>query len=184
MCHAFLTAKTPLAKDKEKREKSMAARDYVLVPHEKPYKYEEGGLHVTRGSAWTAPGCHLGCGVLLYTDDEGKLVKVEGDPENPFNEGRLCCRCLALTRQGSVPCLVLHRKSVSGHKRASSILCPRNERRFIADQLGTDRVTHNLGEVIACKSHATSRFGQIVEGVTSGYRACGFTSTSGEIPEG
>lgn len=74
----------------------MAASDYVLVPHEKPYKYDEGDLHVTRGSAWTGPGCHLGCGVLLYTDDEGKLVKVEGDPENPFNGGRLCCRCLAL----------------------------------------------------------------------------------------
>ena len=72
-------------------------QEYVLVPHEKPYKYDEDGLHVTRGSAWTGPGCHIGCGVLLYTDDDGKLVKVEGDPENPYNNGRLCNRCLALT---------------------------------------------------------------------------------------
>ncbi|WP_165252657.1 molybdopterin-dependent oxidoreductase [Adlercreutzia sp. ZJ304] len=70
---------------------------YHLVPHEKPYRYDENGLHVTRGSAWSGPGCHIGCGVLLYTDDEGKLVKVEGDPENPYNQGRLCNRCLALT---------------------------------------------------------------------------------------
>lgn len=70
---------------------------YVLVPHDKPYRYDEDGLHVTRGSAWSGPGCHIGCGVLLYTDDEGKLVKVEGDPENPYNNGRLCNRCLALT---------------------------------------------------------------------------------------
>lgn len=69
---------------------------YTLVSHEKPYKYDENGLHVTRGSAWSGPGCHIGCGVLLYTDDEGKLVKVEGDPENPYNNGRLCNRCLAL----------------------------------------------------------------------------------------
>ena len=51
-------------------------------------------LTVTRGSAWSGPGCHLGCGVLLYTDKDGKLVKVEGDPENPFTQGRLCVRCL------------------------------------------------------------------------------------------
>lgn len=61
----------------------------------KPWRWEEDGYTVTRGSAWSGPGCHDGCGVLLYTKD-GKLVKVEGDPLNPFNEGRLCVRCLAL----------------------------------------------------------------------------------------
>lgn len=74
----------------------MEKNQYSLVPHEKPFRYDEDGLHVTRGSAWSGPGCHIGCGVLLYTDDDGKLVKVEGDPENPFNNGRLCNRCLAL----------------------------------------------------------------------------------------
>ncbi|MBQ9955247.1 MAG: molybdopterin-dependent oxidoreductase, partial [Eggerthellaceae bacterium] len=73
------------------------SENYVLVDHEKPFRYDEDGLHVTRGSAWSGPGCHIGCGVLVYTDDEGKLVKVEGDKENPFNKGRLCTRCLALT---------------------------------------------------------------------------------------
>ncbi len=33
--------------------------------------------------------CHGGCGVLLHVKDE-VLVKVEGDPESPFNQGRLC----------------------------------------------------------------------------------------------
>ncbi len=61
----------------------------------KPWRWEEDGFTVTRGSAWSGPGCHDGCGVLLYTKD-GKLVKVEGDPKNPFNQGRLCVRCLAL----------------------------------------------------------------------------------------
>ena len=73
------------------------SENYVLVDHEKPFRYDEDGLHVTRGSAWSGPGCHIGCGVLVYTDDEGRLVKVEGDKENPFNKGRLCTRCLALT---------------------------------------------------------------------------------------
>ena len=71
-------------------------RNYKLVQHAKPWRREEDGLTVTRGSAWTGPGCHLGCGVNLYTDKEGKLVKVEGDRENPFNQGRLCVRCLDL----------------------------------------------------------------------------------------
>lgn len=74
----------------------MSGQEYRFVEHEKPYRYTEGDLTVTRGSAWSGPGCHLGCGVLLYTDKDGKLVKVEGDPENPYNEGRLCVRCLAL----------------------------------------------------------------------------------------
>ena len=26
-------------------------RDYALVEHEKPFRYDENGLHVTRGSA-------------------------------------------------------------------------------------------------------------------------------------
>ena len=68
--------------------------DFIEVPHEKPWRYQEGDLTVTRGSAWSGPGCHDGCGVLLYTDKDGKLVKVEGDPENPYNRGRLCVRCL------------------------------------------------------------------------------------------
>lgn len=74
----------------------MEDKGFELVAHEKPWHYEEDGLKVTRGSAWTGPGCHIGCGVLLYTDENDKLVKVEGDPESPFNEGRLCPRCLAL----------------------------------------------------------------------------------------
>lgn len=74
----------------------MAETKYLFVEHERPFTYEEDGLTVTRGSAWSGPGCHLGCGVLLYTDAEGTLVKVEGDPENPYNQGRLCPRCLGL----------------------------------------------------------------------------------------
>ena len=49
---------------------------YTYVEHDNPWRYEEDGLTVTRGNAWTGPGCHLGCGVLLYTDKDGKLVKV------------------------------------------------------------------------------------------------------------
>ena len=86
----------------------MEERDYRFVKHENPYTYRDGDLTVTRGSAWSGPGCHLGCGVLLYTNDEGELVKVEGDPENPFNEGRLCVRCLDLPEMVNNPKRLTH----------------------------------------------------------------------------
>ncbi len=71
--------------------------EIIQVPHvHKEHQWQEGELTVTRGSGWSGPGCHDGCGVLMYTDKEGKLVKVEGDPENPYNQGRLCTRCLNL----------------------------------------------------------------------------------------
>lgn len=60
------------------------------------YRWTEGGYDVTRSVCWSPPGCHGGCGVLLYHRD-GKLVRVEGDQENTFNHGRLCPRGLSIT---------------------------------------------------------------------------------------
>jgi formate dehydrogenase major subunit len=34
--------------------------------------------------------CAVGCGTLAYVSDEGKLLDVEGNPDSPINEGRLC----------------------------------------------------------------------------------------------
>lgn len=62
-----------------------------------PWQWEEDGMVATRSAAWSAPGCHDGCGVVIYTDKEtGKFIKVEGDEENPYYNGRLCSRCIAL----------------------------------------------------------------------------------------
>jgi anaerobic selenocysteine-containing dehydrogenase len=66
-----------------------------LAKKTRAWTWREDGLHVVRSIARTGPGCHEGCGVLLYVK-AGKLVKVEGDPEFPHNQGRLCPRCLAL----------------------------------------------------------------------------------------
>lgn len=49
-------------------------------------------------TTWSAsPGCHGGCGVLAHIKD-GKLIKIEGDPDHPWNQGRLCARVLAMTQ--------------------------------------------------------------------------------------
>lgn len=69
----------------------------VLRRDDLPLSWKEDGYTVTRTTAWSGPGCHEGCGVLLYVNNEtGKVEKVEGDPEHPYNQGHLCPRCLCL----------------------------------------------------------------------------------------
>lgn len=81
---------------------------YRELEHSKPWQYEEDGLTVTRSKAWTAPGCHIGCDIKLYTDKDGNLVKVEGDEESPYNNGRLCARCLDIKEVVYSPDRVRH----------------------------------------------------------------------------
>lgn len=40
--------------------------------------------------------CGCGCGILLYTS-QGKLVHIEGDPDNPVNEGTLCPKGIGIS---------------------------------------------------------------------------------------
>lgn len=62
---------------------------------DRPWSWQEGEYTVVRGNARTAPGCHDNCGVLMYVKD-GKVVRIEGDEKDPYNQGRLCLRCLVL----------------------------------------------------------------------------------------
>ena len=58
----------------------------------------ESKTEIVRTTTWSAgPGCHGGCGVLAHVKD-GRLVKIEGDPDHPWNHGRLCARALAMTQ--------------------------------------------------------------------------------------
>jgi anaerobic selenocysteine-containing dehydrogenase len=43
------------------------------------------------------PGCHGGCGQKLYVQD-GKVIRLEGDENHPWNQGRSCPRVLAMTQ--------------------------------------------------------------------------------------
>ena len=63
--------------------------------YKKDFHWKEGEYDVYRVCHWSAPGCHNSCGILLYVKD-GKLERVEGDPNQPYNRGRLCMRCLNL----------------------------------------------------------------------------------------
>jgi anaerobic selenocysteine-containing dehydrogenase len=65
-------------------------------------------VQVHRTTAWSAgPGCHGGCGQKLLVED-GKLVRIEGDENNPWNQGRSCPRVLALTQYMYHPDRIIH----------------------------------------------------------------------------
>ncbi len=59
---------------------------------------KEDGVKIVKTTTWSpGPGCHGGCGVLVHVKDD-RVVKVEGDPDHPWNQGRLCSRCLSMTQ--------------------------------------------------------------------------------------
>ncbi|MGD8271110.1 MAG: molybdopterin-dependent oxidoreductase [Desulfobacterales bacterium] len=51
--------------------------------------------------------CHGGCGVIAYVRD-GKVVKVEGDPDSPISHGSMCSKGLAVTQMAYHPDRILH----------------------------------------------------------------------------
>jgi anaerobic selenocysteine-containing dehydrogenase len=65
-------------------------------------------------------GCHGGCGVIAYVKD-GRVIKVEGDPESPISRGTMCSKGLAITQLAYHPDRVLYpmRKGDGGWERIS-----------------------------------------------------------------
>lgn len=51
--------------------------------------------------------CHGGCGVIAHVKD-GKVVKVEGDPNSPISHGTMCSKGLAVTQLAYAPDRILH----------------------------------------------------------------------------
>ncbi len=58
--------------------------------------------------------CHGGCGVIAHVQD-GKVIKVEGDPKSPLSYGTLCSKGLAITQLAYHPERIRHpMKKVDG----------------------------------------------------------------------
>ncbi len=59
-------------------------------------------------------GCHGGCGVIAHVQD-GKVIKVEGDPQSPISYGTMCSKGLAVTQLAYHPDRIIHpMKKVNG----------------------------------------------------------------------
>ncbi len=77
---------------------------------------EEKWDKIVRTTVWSAgPGCHGGCGVKLFVKD-GRVLKVEGDENHPYNRGRLCPRVEALTQYMYHPDRVTHPLKRAGER--------------------------------------------------------------------
>lgn len=42
------------------------------------------------------PYCAVGCGLIVHTSPEGRVIHTEGDPDHPINQGTLCSKGAAL----------------------------------------------------------------------------------------
>jgi anaerobic selenocysteine-containing dehydrogenase len=62
--------------------------------------------------------CHGGCGVIAHVKD-GKVIKVEGDPDSPYSRGTLCTKGLSVTQLAYHPDRVIYpmKKGKNGWQR-------------------------------------------------------------------
>ena len=51
--------------------------------------------------------CHGGCGVIAHVK-EGRVIKVEGDPDSPISHGTMCTKGLSITQLAYHPDRVLY----------------------------------------------------------------------------
>jgi len=59
--------------------------------------------------------CHGGCGVIAHVKN-GKVIKVEGDPDSPISHGTLCSKGLAITQLAYHPDRILYPMKRGGAK--------------------------------------------------------------------
>ena len=59
------------------------------VPSERTRRLT-GRIDGATATVSVCPYCAVGCSTLAYTDAEGKLLDVEGNPDSPLSAGHLC----------------------------------------------------------------------------------------------
>jgi formate dehydrogenase major subunit len=65
--------------------------------------------------------CGVGCGLIVYADEKGeRVLHIEGDPDNPNNEGSMCCKGIALGDANTI--VDKKRKRVVNDRRLMDVL--------------------------------------------------------------
>ena len=109
--------------------------------------------------------CHGGCGVIAHVQD-GKVIKVEGDPDSPISHGSMCAKGLAITQLAYHPHRVLYpmKKAASDWKRigwdeALDTVCDKFKK--VIAEFGPESIIVGQGTGRDFESHF-SRFGNLL----------------------
>jgi anaerobic selenocysteine-containing dehydrogenase len=70
-------------------------------------QYEEAVMENVIKIRTACRNCHGGCGVIAHVKD-GRVIKVEGDPDSPLSYGTLCSKGLAVTQMAYHPDRILY----------------------------------------------------------------------------
>ncbi|MCL2889544.1 MAG: molybdopterin-dependent oxidoreductase, partial [Eggerthellaceae bacterium] len=82
----------------------------------KEWKWGTDDDYYVRTCGWSPPGDHpVGCGMTLHIKND-RLVGVEGDPEHPITQGRLCIRCLTLDEYVHHPQRIIYPMKRAGER--------------------------------------------------------------------
>ena len=71
----------------------------------RPVKSYAASLDILKAKETTTicPYCAVGCGMIVHTTGDGKILNIEGDPDHPINEGALCAKGAALYQMSVNP---------------------------------------------------------------------------------
>jgi anaerobic selenocysteine-containing dehydrogenase len=109
--------------------------------------------------------CHGGCGVFAHVRD-GKVIKVEGDPDSPISHGTMCTKGLSITQLAYHPDRVLYpmKRTDKGWERISwdeaLDTCADRFNRVI-EEYGPEAIVVGQGTGRDYESHF-SRFGNLL----------------------
>lgn len=71
----------------------------------RPVKSYAASLNILKAkeTITICPYCAVGCGMIVHTASDGKILNIEGDPDHPINEGALCAKGAALYQMSVNP---------------------------------------------------------------------------------
>jgi anaerobic selenocysteine-containing dehydrogenase len=109
--------------------------------------------------------CHGGCGVIAHVCD-GKVVKIEGDPDSPISHGTLCSKGLAITQVAYHPDRVKYplKKTSNGWERITwdeALDTVADKFRAVINEFGPESIIIGQGTGRDYESHF-SRFGNLL----------------------
>jgi formate dehydrogenase major subunit len=81
--------------------------------------FEMGPLKISKATetASVCAFCGVGCGLIVYADEKKeRVLHIEGDPDNPNNEGSMCCKGIALGDSNTIVDPKSHKRVVNNRR--------------------------------------------------------------------